>query len=277
MPSTLHTPSGLLALLLLLGGCSGSTPTADAPMAPEAQPARTQTQASGDTSGIEALYWQRKADSKTFTQADVDYMTGMIGHHAQALILADMAYRNAASGSVKTLASRIENAQNDEIESMQRWLRDRGQPVPVPTFEGTLLTVTMESPEAASGEMGGMDHSGMDHDAPEASGETDHSAMNHSGMDHSAMGHGMDHSGMPGMLSQAQLDEMNAAKGRAFDLLFLRYMIQHHAGAVTMTDDLFTKDGAAQDDTAFKLASDIQVDQRTEIARMQLMLDRLSQ
>ncbi|OZC02709.1 DUF305 domain-containing protein [Rubricoccus marinus] len=256
---------GLLALGFLASGCSGSAPALETQRdAPEAS-----------RSDIESLYWQRIAENKTYSEADVAYMTGMIGHHAQALILADMAYRNAASGSIKTLAARIENAQKDEIESMQRWLRDRGQPVPVPTFEGTLLTVTMEAPEAS----GEMDHSAMDH---QASGEMehsgmDHSTMDHSGMDHGAMGHGgMDHSGMPGMLSQAQLDEMNAAKGRAFDVLFLRYMIQHHAGAVTMTDDLFTKDGAAQDDTAFKIASDIQVDQRTEIARMQLMLDRLS-
>ena len=43
-----------------------------------------------------------------------------------------------------------------------------------------------------------------------------------------------------------------------------------------MVDQLFATDGAAQDGDTFKLASDIQVDQRTEIARMQLMLDALA-
>jgi uncharacterized protein (DUF305 family) len=52
-------------------------------------------------------------------------------------------------------------------------------------------------------------------------------------------------------------------------------MIQHHRGAVTMVHDLFSTDGAAQDGAVFKLASDIQVDQATEIARMELMLKAL--
>ena len=45
--------------------------------------------------------------------------------------------------------------------------------------------------------------------------------------------------------------------------------------AVVMVEELFTVDGAAQDDAVFKIASDIQVDQRTEIARMQRMLDAM--
>ena len=52
-------------------------------------------------------------------------------------------------------------------------------------------------------------------------------------------------------------------------------MIQHHNGAVTMVHELFATDGAAQDDFVFKLASDIQVDQITEVTRMQKMLDEL--
>jgi hypothetical protein len=47
-------------------------------------------------------------------------------------------------------------------------------------------------------------------------------------------------------------------------------MIQHHKGAVTMVHELFEK-GGGQDDMAFKMASDIQVDQITEIARMEKM------
>ena len=81
---------------------------------------------------------------------------------------------------------------------------------------------------------------------------------------------------MPGMLSQAQLEELDAARGADFDRLFLRYMIQHHGGAVTMADVLFATDGAAQDDDAFKLASDINADQQTEIARMELMLREMT-
>ena len=77
---------------------------------------------------------------------------------------------------------------------------------------------------------------------------------------------------MPGMLTPAQLQELTAARGREFDRLYLRLMIQHHEGAVTMVTELFGTDGAAQDQTVFRFASDVQVDQRTEIARMQRML-----
>ena len=80
---------------------------------------------------------------------------------------------------------------------------------------------------------------------------------------------------MPGMLSSQQLERLENARGVEFDRLFLTYMIQHHEGAVTMVHELFAIDGAALDDLAFKLASDIQVDQITEVARMQSMLDAL--
>jgi uncharacterized protein (DUF305 family) len=48
-------------------------------------------------------------------------------------------------------------------------------------------------------------------------------------------------------------------------------MIQHHRGAVTMVKELFDSYGAGQDETVFKFASDVNVDQTTEIARMERM------
>jgi uncharacterized protein (DUF305 family) len=88
---------------------------------------------------------------------------------------------------------------------------------------------------------------------------------------------GVDHdmAMMPGMLTDAQMRELDAARGREYDRLFLTYMIQHHSGAVRMVHELFATDGAAQDDTVFKIASDIQADQTTEIRRMELMLEAL--
>ena len=77
---------------------------------------------------------------------------------------------------------------------------------------------------------------------------------------------------MPGMLTAKQMDALRKAKGTEFDRLFLTGMIQHHKGAVTMVADLFNSYGAAQDELTFKFASDVQVDQTTEIARMQRML-----
>lgn len=80
---------------------------------------------------------------------------------------------------------------------------------------------------------------------------------------------------MPGMLTPAQMAQLEAARGAAFDRRFLELMIQHHQGAVTMVHELFATDGAAQDEVVFRFASDVQVDQATEIARMERMLDEL--
>ena len=80
---------------------------------------------------------------------------------------------------------------------------------------------------------------------------------------------------MPGMLSDAQLKELDAARGADFDRLFLTFMIQHHSGAVTMVKDLFASEGAGQDELTFKFASDVNTDQTTEISRMREMLARV--
>lgn len=80
------------------------------------------------------------------------------------------------------------------------------------------------------------------------------------------------HTMATGMLTETQMRQLDAAQGDAFDVLFLRYMIQHHRGAVEMVDELFGSYGAGQDEVVFKLASDVNVDQTTEIERMQRML-----
>jgi len=77
---------------------------------------------------------------------------------------------------------------------------------------------------------------------------------------------------MPGMLTEAQMKELDAARGEDFDRLFLAFMIQHHKGAVSMVRELFAARGAGQDETVFKFASDVEVDQTTEINRMLEML-----
>ena len=175
---------------------------------------------------------QARADSARlpYTKADIDFMSGMIHHHAQAIVMAKMAPSHGASESVQTLCARIINAQQDEIRTMQNWLRDRGQPVPDATPGGMMMN------------MGGMEHEML----------------------------------MPGMLSEAQMKELDAARGQDFERLFMKYMIQHHTGATKMVQDLFNTYGAAQDELTFKLASDINVDQTTEIARMQRMLFALT-
>jgi uncharacterized protein (DUF305 family) len=65
-----------------------------------------------------------------YTAADVHFVTGMISHHAQAIVMAGWALTHDASDPIRRLCERIANAQADEIVLMQAWLRDRGQPVP---------------------------------------------------------------------------------------------------------------------------------------------------
>jgi uncharacterized protein (DUF305 family) len=87
---------------------------------------------------------------------------------------------------------------------------------------------------------------------------------------------GMDHGApMPGMLTAEQLAQLDQARGADFDRLFLNDMIQHHMGAIVMVNQLFATEGAAQDETTFRLASDVYADQTTEIDRMQKMLAAL--
>jgi uncharacterized protein (DUF305 family) len=80
---------------------------------------------------------------------------------------------------------------------------------------------------------------------------------------------------MPGMLTDAQLAELERARDADFDRLFLRYMIQHHQGAVTMVDTLLATQGGGRDDRVFAFAAAIHTDQRTEIARMRRLLAAL--
>lgn len=242
---------------------------------------------------LSELFWARQDSAKMqFTQPDVDFMAGMIGHHAQALIMSSMASVNNASPSVVTLTKRIINAQKDEIGIMQRWLHDRDQMVPQVTIDGLQLIIepgsepslVFDSAQVAHAVkhfnkhgsymdnshyqmMHGseMSHEGMDHSTMEhGDNETSHEGMDHSGMH--------DHSSMPGMLTQKQLEELALAKGTEFDRLFLTYMIQHHTGAIIMVKDLVETDGAAQEVQIGKLAGEINVDQKTEIERMRLML-----
>jgi uncharacterized protein (DUF305 family) len=88
---------------------------------------------------------------------------------------------------------------------------------------------------------------------------------------HTAIGHGPR---MPGMLTAAELTQLAKATGAEFDRLFLEYMIRHHEGALTMVKDLFGTPGAAQETETYRFATDVEADQRAEIARMRALLKR---
>jgi uncharacterized protein (DUF305 family) len=174
---------------------------------------------------------QARADSARYpyTAADIHFMSGMIGHHAQAIVMARWAPSHGAGPAVLTLAQRIINAQQDEIDKMQTWLADRLLPVPEATPAGLKMKMT--------------------------------------GVEHVML--------MPGMLTEAQMKQLDQAKGPKFDRLFLTSMIQHHRGAVAMVEELFGSYGAGQDLVVWKFASDVNIDQTTEIARMERMLINL--
>ncbi|HET9984288.1 MAG TPA: DUF305 domain-containing protein [Longimicrobiales bacterium] len=78
---------------------------------------------------------------------------------------------------------------------------------------------------------------------------------------------------MPGMLTAEELARLAGATGAEFDRLFLSFMIRHHEGALEMVGTLFASQGAAQEPETFRFASDVDADQRAEIARMRRMLD----
>lgn len=83
------------------------------------------------------------------------------------------------------------------------------------------------------------------------------------------------HMSMPGMLTEEQLAQLDAAKGTEFDKQFLTLMIQHHRGALKMVADLLAAPLAAQDVDVSVFANDIETVQTAEIATMQQMLANL--
>lgn len=105
------------------------------------------------------------------------------------------------------------------------------------------------------------------HGLPVPDSTATHMMMAHDGAAHAML--------MPGMLTDAELAQLEAARGTAFDRLFLQFMIRHHEGAVTMVDELFASHGAAQDEFVFRFASDVVADQTTEIDFLRALLDEL--
>lgn len=81
---------------------------------------------------------------------------------------------------------------------------------------------------------------------------------------------------MAGMLTAAQLKELEAATGAAFDRMFLTLMIQHHEGALQMVKDLFAAPQAGQEVNVNVFANDVVTVQTAEIRVMRQLLSQLS-
>jgi uncharacterized protein (DUF305 family) len=154
-----------------------------------------------------------------YTRADVEFMQGMIAHHAQAIVMSRMAESHGANPQVMKLSNKIDQSQVPEIRIMQSWLTRNKQ----------------YAPDTSS----------------------------------------WHHMTMPGMLTAAQLNELDAARGVDFDRAYLRLMIQHHAGALKMVDDLFNSSLAGQEVDVNVFANDVVTAQTVEIGIMQRLLTQL--
>ena len=154
-----------------------------------------------------------------YTKADVEFMQGMIAHHAQAIVMSRMAESHGANPQVMKLSNKIDQSQVPEIRIMQSWLTRNKQ----------------YAPDTSS----------------------------------------WHHMTMAGMLTTAQLNELDAASGVDFDRAYLRLMIQHHAGALKMVDDLFNSSLAGQEVDVNVFANDVVTAQTVEIGIMQRLLTQL--
>lgn len=166
---------------------------------------------------------------------DVEFMQGMIMHHAQAVEMTALIDERSENKELRLLGERISKSQSDEMNFMKRWLAARGEPY---------------SPGSGSG------MSGMGSMAKKQDGSPKPMLM-------------------PGMLTPEQMDALRKANGSEFDRLFLNGMIQHHTGALIMVKDLFDSPGAGQDSEVFNFATDVDTGQRAEIRIMQGMLDAM--
>lgn len=211
---------GLFALPVFAQQADPATPVVVQPGAP-GQPTRT-------------LPPSTRAILPPRSPAHVQFMQGMIMHHAQAVEMTALMESHTTTKDLRSLGARISRSQSDEISFMKRWLEARGEPT------------SMAMPN-----MPGMDMPGMD-----MSSHSSHSML------------------MPGMLTAKQMAALKKAKGEEFDRLFLTGMIQHHGGALIMVKDLFDTAGAGQDAELFNFATDVDSGQRAEIRIMQTMLGK---
>ena len=184
---------------------------------PLARPATAHAQHS--MSGMSAHDHITIPDGALYTVADVEFMQGMIAHHAQAIYMSRMAESHHASARLLKLANKIDQSQVAEIRIMQEWLGRNGQAAP---------------------------------DTSSWRGKR-----------------------MPGMLTVAQLDSLDAATGGAFDRAYLGLMIQHHEGALQMVKDLLATPGTAQDVDVSVFANDVVSVQTAEIGAMRRLLAQL--
>lgn len=174
------TGISVVAAALVLAGCSGGNDNGNM---------------GGMNMSSSAAPTSAAASAASHNDADVTFAQEMIAHHQQALDMAKLAATRASNAQVKDLASRIEKAQDPEIQQMTAWLSQWG---------------VSASSSAMPSSMPGMSMPSM-------------SSMP-----------GMTNGSVPGMMSDADMQKLQQASGAEFDKMFLQMMTQHHQGAVEM-------------------------------------------
>ncbi|MGA6157633.1 DUF305 domain-containing protein [Stenotrophomonas sp. NPDC087984] len=219
--TTLHTASlaaaVAAALALALTGCdTESGGKADAGKGKDGKPAVIAPGKPGEAAKkLSAEEAAKAGDDDSPNTADRSYVRMMIEHHAQALVMTDLATDRAKSAKVKRLAERIAAGQKPEIEAMRAWQKTNGS-------------------------------------APK-------------GGDSAHEGHEAHDARMPGMATPAELKRLRDARGADFDALFLKLMIAHHRGAVSMATDVLAQGNNVQVE---EMAGDVIAQQSSEIRRM---------
>ena len=143
-PPRLGAAAALAVVLAAMAACrSGGDPT---------RPLIVQPGPPGQSSRVIAADEAADLSQVQYTRADVAFMQGMIGHHAQALEMTALLKLRTSRDDMRLLGRRIELSQDDEIKMMQRWLEARGQAVPGPHAhhaEGALMPGMLTPAEMA--------------------------------------------------------------------------------------------------------------------------------
>lgn len=193
MTKLMMLSAGAVVAAALVAGCSNQSTDGAAKTSATLS---TSASASPQTSGAQ--------DAAAHNDADVMFAQHMIPHHQQAVEMSDVLLaKQGIDPRVSELATQIKGAQAPEIEQMQGWLKQWGNP-PMPSMS--------QMPQQGHGDMG-----------------------------HANMGHG-DMPAMQGMVSEADMTALRNAQGAEAAKLYLTHMIAHHEGAITMAEDEI-KDG----------------------------------
>jgi uncharacterized protein (DUF305 family) len=213
---------------------------------------------------------QSAAGTETHNQADVMFAQHMIPHHQQAIEMSDIILaKEDIDPRVTELANQIKAAQGPEIQQMQTWLTQWGQPT-MPMMPG----MEMPGQSATPSQTPDPHHTSTPSQTDTTSampGPSGTPAM--PGMPSQSMMPGMSGmQGMMGMMSPQDMAALQNAKGVEATKLFLTQMIQHHQGAITMAQHEIE---TGQYPAAISMCRSIVISQQQEITKMQDILRSL--